>query len=88
VGFEAGGTVTEITGNSTVWAGAAYCASCAKVGIHGESDSEETTARMKRRPAQLLLRRITAKLGNMETPRVTRPVARHRELGVPLIRQR
>ena len=40
-----------------------------------------------RRPVQAMLHRAAATLGNMETPRVTRPVARHRELGVPLIRQ-
>jgi len=70
VGFEAGGTVTEITGNSTVWAGAACCASCAKAGTHGESTNDETTTHTKKRPTQLTLHRIAAILGNMETPRV------------------
>jgi hypothetical protein len=81
VGLDGGGVVTEMTGSWTGCVGGAGCASCANACPHSKNTAtKDTTVR----PTQLKLRR--AAIGeSMDTPRVTRPVARHRELGVPLI---
>jgi hypothetical protein len=60
VGFDGGGTVTEITGNSTGCEGAACCAFCANACPRGKSTRHNATKDTTVRPAQRKLRRMAA----------------------------
>ena len=70
--------VTEIAGNCTV------CASWAAAPIQGASDSDPTKKNAMMRPAHT--RRVKMIWEDTATPRAAGVVARHRELGAPLIR--
>jgi hypothetical protein len=60
VGFDGGGTVTEITGNSTGCEGAACCAFWANACPRGKHTKHSTATDTTVRPAQRKPRRMAA----------------------------
>src|SRR5579885_2134474 len=68
--------------NWTDWSGGDAMA-CARAGAQAKNISDQTAPYRQIKPPQRTLRRSTATRETMETPRVTGPVARHRELRCP-----